>query len=57
MVARREWTRDWWGTARGRYDLVTSPAVVHELERGNYVRRSECLELIASLPLLAVSPP
>ena len=56
MIARREWTREWWGTARGRYDLVTSPAVVHELERGNYARPSECLELIAALPLLAVEP-
>ncbi len=56
MIARRQWTREWWRVARGRYDLVTSPAVVHELERGDYPSRSECLELIASLPLLAVEP-
>lgn len=47
MVARRDWTREWWAAALARYDLVTSPAVVHELERGDSPRRSECLELLA----------
>lgn len=56
MQARRAWTRDWWDSAPGRYDLVTSPAVVDELERGEYSGRSECLELIGSLPLLAIEP-
>ena len=23
MVARREWTRDWWNNQRHHYDLVT----------------------------------
>ena len=57
MVVRREWTRDWWEIARERYDLVTSPAVVDELERGDYPSRKECLELIEALPLLAIEPP
>ena len=35
--------------------LVTSPAVI-PLERGDYPSRPDCLELIASLPLLAVEP-
>ncbi len=54
MVVRREWTRDWWKSAQGRYDLVTSPAVIDELERGDYPSRKECLELIDRLPLLAI---
>lgn len=56
MVVRREWTRDWWKLAQGTYELVTSPAVVDELERGDYPTRKECLELIGGLPLLAVEP-
>lgn len=56
MLARRQWTREWWQHARTRYELVTSPAVVSELERGDYPGRAACLELIAALPLLAVEP-
>ena len=56
MLARRQWTREWWQHARGRYELVTSPAVVDELERGDYPSRASCLELIAPLRLLAVEP-
>jgi hypothetical protein len=44
------------GAAPERYELVTSPAVVDELERGSYASRAQCLQLIASLPLLAVEP-
>jgi hypothetical protein len=57
VVVRRAWTREWWNLAQGRYELVTSPAVMDELERGDYPSRKECLELIAHLPLLAVEPP
>ena len=56
MVARRDWTRQWW--ARGTVDceLVTSVPVVDELERGDFPNREDCLRLIAPLPLLAVEP-
>ena len=56
MVARREWTRRWWDRAGADCDLVTSPPVVDELERGDFPSREECLRLIAPLPLLAVEP-
>jgi hypothetical protein len=56
MVARRNWTREWWSFARSQYELVTSPAVVDELERGAYPSRRDCLELIESLPLLEIEP-
>ncbi|MEW6744477.1 MAG: type II toxin-antitoxin system VapC family toxin [Planctomycetota bacterium] len=56
MVARREWTRAWWSVAVDRYDLVTAPPVIDELERGDYPCRSECLELISRLPVLAIEP-
>lgn len=57
MVARREWTRQWWNRARADCELVTSPPVVDELERGDFPSREECLRLIAPLPLLAVERP
>ena len=56
MIVRQKWTREWWKVARKRYELVTSPAVVNELERGDYPHRLKCLKLISLLPLLAVEP-
>ena len=52
MQARREWTRDWWGNALVRETLVTSLAVIAELSRTPEPKRSDCLALIDSLPLL-----
>jgi hypothetical protein len=58
MVARREWTREWSSRATTvRTDLVTSLAVIDELERGDFDARSDCLGLIAGLPVLAIEAP
>ena len=54
MVARRDWTRDWWADAKGRDDLVTSEAVLEELERGAFDARDACLQLLGDLPLLSI---
>lgn len=54
MIVRREWTREWWDVALERYELVTSPAVLDELQRGDYPNREHCLELVSTLPLLAI---
>ena len=56
MVARREWTRTWWQDALEKVELVTSLAVVDELERGNFPARQSCLDLIADLPFLVSGP-
>ncbi len=56
MVARREWTRRWWDEAGGRYELVTSAAVVEELSRGDFPAREDCLRLIEPLPLVPIEP-
>lgn len=56
MVARREWTRAWWGAASHTHQLFTSPAVVEELRRGEFPSREDCLALIGDLPVLAVEP-
>lgn len=58
MVARRDWTRSWWTRAQASAtELVTSLAVIDELERGTFPARSQCLEMIGALPLLAIEPP
>lgn len=57
MVARRDWTRAWWMKASLAAELVTSLAVVEELERGDFPARDDCLALIANLPVLAVETP
>ncbi len=49
MVARREWTREWWSNASDNYVLVTSLAVLDELNRGNFPGKSEAIELISGL--------
>lgn len=54
MVARREWTRQWWDRAARADDLVTSEPVLDELEKGDYPSRDECLQLLGELPLLTV---
>jgi predicted nucleic acid-binding protein len=57
IVARREWTRQWFDSAPARYELVTSPAVLDELAEGQAERSAERLALIANLPLLPIEPP
>jgi len=56
MVARRRWTREWWDTRRGSYEVVTSFAVSEELEAGDYPNKADALRLIAGVPFLPVVP-
>jgi len=49
MVARRNWTREWWGMI-DQFEAVTSEAVRYELERGMYPGKEKALKLIATLP-------
>jgi hypothetical protein len=56
MIARRDWTRRWWSLAQDRYQLVTSTAVMEELERGIPGHARDRLSLVADLPLLALEP-
>ncbi len=56
IVARREWTRQWWKVAVNRYEMVTSPAVLDELAEGVAERGAERLSLVHHLPLLPINP-
>lgn len=55
-VARRQWTRQWWDGASGRYELVTSPAVLDELAGGLPEQGAKRVALVRDLPLLPIEP-
>jgi hypothetical protein len=54
MVARREWTRQWWNEAMTIDRIVSSVAVVDELRRGDFTSREDCLGLLDSVELLEI---
>ena len=54
MIARRDWTRQWWDSKHTDYELVTSEAVIDELEKGNFSQRENCLALVENVPLLDI---
>ena len=54
VVARRDWTRQWWDDAPAKYELLTSPAVINELSAGIPERSELRLSLIRDLPLLPI---
>ncbi len=54
MVARRNWTRDWWKNHSNRYELVTSEGVIAELEEGEYQAQNDTVRLMTGLPRLSV---
>ena len=56
VVAARQLSSQRWWTARDGYELVVSQIVVDECSAGDTWAASERLELIAGIPILAVSP-
>ena len=56
VVARRDWTRQWWDGAPAKYELLTSPAVINELSAGIPERSAQRLSLIRGLPILPIEP-
>ena len=54
MVARREWTRQWWDERSEEYDVVTSVAVIDELSRGDYPKKAQVLGLMEDVPLVPI---
>jgi predicted nucleic acid-binding protein len=56
MVARRQWTRQWWDNFSQNYLLVTSVAVLDELNSGDYPNKDAILELASGLPLVPIEP-
>jgi predicted nucleic acid-binding protein len=56
MVARKEWTRFWWNKVRNQYEVVTSIAVLDELNKGNFPNKEEVIELMNDIPLIDIEP-
>lgn len=56
LVAMRNWTRDWWQAATVTDRLVTSRAVISELEFTPEPKRSDSLGLMAGVPALDEVP-
>ena len=54
MVARKNWTREWWDEHRSTYIIVTSEAVLDELNKGDFSNKEEVLDLMNSLSLVPV---
>ena len=54
VVARRDWTREWWDDHRGEFDLFTSQAVKHELQRGVYPHQAEAVAMLNNIPVLDI---
>ncbi len=55
MIARRNWTKEWWDDQRKHYQLVTSVAVIEELERGDYPNKVQTIRLLDDVPLVEIS--
>jgi len=54
MVARKNWTREWWDEHRSAFITVTSEAVLDELNKGDFPNKQEALALMNSLSLVPV---
>ena len=54
MVARRDWTRKWFDAAIKTDRVVTSAAVLSELENGDFPGRDLAMTLLDNLELLGI---
>jgi predicted nucleic acid-binding protein len=54
-IARKEWTIDWWDNFSKHYNLVTSAAVIDELNGISQEKKNKCLEKVINLPFLAIT--
>ena len=54
IVARRDWTRQWWEIRGSEYEMVTSEAVLDELADGLPKNAAARLDLVRNLPMLPI---
>ncbi len=55
MAAHQQITHEWWLTARDRFDLHISEAVLDEIRRGDAGAAARRLAIVAGLPVLTFS--
>ena len=56
MIARRNWTREWWDSHAQKYELVTSEPVLEELKEGNHPNKKLVTTLLKNVPIVSVEP-
>jgi predicted nucleic acid-binding protein len=54
VVAMRQWTREWWDLHSDRYNLLTSTAVLAELQTGELPHRTAALAMASRLRAIPV---
>ena len=54
VIAMRDWTRQWWDSHRQGYEVITSTAVLAELETGNLPHRDDALSMALRLPAIPI---
>jgi hypothetical protein len=55
MAAHQQITHDWWRTARQRFDLYVSEAVLDEVRGGDADAAARRFEVVKDIPVLAVN--
>ena len=50
----REWTRQWWDDCRQAYEVITSTAVLAELDSGSLPHRDDAFAMALTLPAIPV---
>lgn len=56
MVAQKAWTREWWDHRRHDFILVTSEAVLEELQHGDYPNKEKIIGLVEKIKLVRIEP-
>ena len=54
VVAMHEWTREWWRLKKGDYNIVTSTAVLAELDTGSMPHRQDAFEMALTVPAIPI---
>ena len=54
MIARRDWTRKWFEATVNTDRIVTSSAVLSELENGDFPGRDEAIKMLEDIELLTI---
>jgi hypothetical protein len=49
-LTRRSLPRQWWDNQRHDFEIVSSSAVVEELQNGEYAKQADCLSLLDDIP-------
>ena len=54
IIAMHDWTRQWWDGRSDSFELITSVAVLGELEIGTFPHRNDALAMALKLPAISV---